>query len=171
MTGNLDAVKPKIEMPTTLEIRCPRCGRHVRLSAEIAPLGSEPGHRIYHCLDYAGIKADPRRFEGSLEQIHLGPLWDHSTAFEIPDGRSAYHRHLGEQSRCPIYQRSGTSALRCRVSKISLDIYSCATPQLGMPFRNYRPSRPAPPPHAATHPGISKHRDCCSQVAAHRVGT
>jgi DNA-directed RNA polymerase subunit RPC12/RpoP len=38
-------------MPTKLEIACPRCGRPVRLTTEIAPLGSKPGHRIYHCLD------------------------------------------------------------------------------------------------------------------------
>jgi DNA-directed RNA polymerase subunit RPC12/RpoP len=51
MTGNLDAAKPKVEMSTTLEIQCPRCDRRVRLTAEIAPLGSEPGHRVYHCVD------------------------------------------------------------------------------------------------------------------------
>jgi hypothetical protein len=49
MTGNLHAVKPATTMLTTLEIQCPRCGRRVRMSAEIAPLGSEPGHRIFHC--------------------------------------------------------------------------------------------------------------------------
>src|SRR5688572_19854516 len=36
-------------MPTHNDVPCEHCGAQAALSAEISPLGSEPGQRVYQC--------------------------------------------------------------------------------------------------------------------------
>jgi DNA-directed RNA polymerase subunit RPC12/RpoP len=44
-----DAATESPKMPAKSEIQCSHCRERVFLSAEIAPLGSEPGHSLYEC--------------------------------------------------------------------------------------------------------------------------